>query len=428
MKKVICAALAALMVLTLLPGCQNDKGGEGVTELLIGIPGADGVTVKLAENFKNANADKYKVTTDETAWGDFVQKIKLQFVAKNDVTPVFFTDSMQAMTFGAQGAVADLTEWADKELDKELYTSALTAITDTEGRLWGVPHGVNSVAVLYNKDVFDARGVAYPTEDWTWQDMLDMAKELTYDSDGDGEVDVYGIQYSYNITLGWLPFMAAVGVNPYKDDYRNSNLDDPKVKEAMEKYAQPINDGLRMPAADLAAYGGNQAFADGKIAMNLVQYSVVNGINMNYPGLNYDAVIMPIGWNGERSCIYVPNTWQVYAGLDENVKAAALDWLKYFLSEEAQMLIAAEGTGLPSMKTALDAVPAAQPVPANLDAFWKGIDEHGMTLLENPASATTRTFIDAMCNDIQNGGNIDEAIAVAHDSMQKELDYFYENR
>ncbi len=428
MKKVICAALAALMVLTLLPGCQNNKGGDGVTELLIGIPGGDEATVKLAENFKNANADKYVVTTDETAWGDFVTKIKLQFVAKNDVTPVFYTDSMQAMTFGAQGAVADLTEWADKELDKELYTSALTAITDTEGHLWGVPHGINSVAVIYNKDVFDAAGVAYPTEDWTWQEMLDKAKELTRDTDGDGETDVYGIQYSYNITLGWLPFMAAVGVSPYKDDFRNSNMDDPKIKEAMEKYAQPINDGLRMPPAELAAYGGNQAFADGKIAMNLVQYSVINGINKNYPDLNYDAVMAPIGWNGERTCIYVPNTWQVYAGLDENVKAAALDWLKYYLSEEAQMLIAAESTGLPVMKKALDAVPAARPVPAGLDAFWKGIDEHGMTLLENPASATTRTYIDEMTNKIQNGEDVATWVDQTHVDMQRELDYFYENQ
>ncbi len=123
--------------------------------------------------------------------------------------------------------------------------------------------------------------------------------------------------------------MAAVGVSPYKNDYRDSNIDDPKVKDAMEKYAAPIRAGQLMPAAELAALGGNAAaFAEGKIAMALLQASSVVQINKFNPDLDYDVKIMPIGWNGERTCIYVPNTWQIYSGVPENVKTAAQDWLK----------------------------------------------------------------------------------------------------
>ncbi len=168
MKKALCTALAAFMTFTLLPGCQKN-GSDGRTKPLLGLPGGDGGTNwKIVENFKAANADKYEVTEDTSAWGDFAQKIKLQFVSKNDVMPVFYTDSMQAMTFGAQGAVLDLKDWVDSEFDKELYNKSLYAISDAEDHLWGVPHDLNSIAIYYNKEIFDEKGIAYPTEDWTW--------------------------------------------------------------------------------------------------------------------------------------------------------------------------------------------------------------------------------------------------------------------
>ncbi len=432
MKKILSAALATLLTISLLPGCTGRGGSkDGKTELLLGLPGGEGNTNwKIVENFKAANADKYEIKEDISAWNDFNQKIKLQFVAKNNVVPVFVTDSMQAMTFGAQGAVLDLKNWVDTELDTELYSDALFAITDTEGHLWGVPHALNSVAVYYNKEIFDERGVAYPTEDWTWQDMLDMAKALTFDRDGDGTTDVYGINYASNITLGWLPFMAAVGVSPYKNNYRDSNLDDPKVKEAMEKFAQPVQDGLSIPPAELAALGSAPAaFADGKIAMALLQSSSIAAVNKFNADFDWDVQIMPIGWNGERACIYVPNTWQVYAGVSDAEKEGVLEWLSYYLSEEAQMLLATEGpSGFPIMKTALDAITESGRKPEHIDAFYKGIDAHGMTLLENPASASTRTIVDNMASKIKAGEDIDQLIATSHTDMQRELDYFYENQ
>ncbi len=434
MKKVLCAALAAFMTLTLLPGCQKnaDVSKSGKQELLIGLPGGDGVTAwKIVENFKAAYGDKYEIKTDESSWDDFTQKVKLQFVAKTDVTPVFFTDSMQAMTFGAQGAVLDLKDWVDKELDADAYNTALFSVSDEEGHLWGVPHALNSIAMVINKDILAERGVEYPSEDWTWEEMLDMAEKLTFDRDGDGKTDVYGIFYSSNITQGWLPFMAAVGVSPYKNNFRDSNLNDPKIKEAMEKYVAPVHAGYLMNPAEMAALGNYQvAFAEGKIAMACIQSSNLLQINKFNPDLNYDAQIMPIGWNGERKCIYVPNVWQVYAGVDEGEKEACFEWLKHYLKEESQMIVASERTGgFPIMKSALDSITSSpQQKPEHIDSFYKGIDECGITLLESPATSVSIGNIDAMCNKLRVGEDVDKTIETAHTDLQRELDYFYENQ
>jgi len=44
-----------------------------------------------------------------------------------------------------------------------------------EGRLWGLPSGTTPYVIEYNKDLFDAAGVAYPAPGWTTDDFLAAA-------------------------------------------------------------------------------------------------------------------------------------------------------------------------------------------------------------------------------------------------------------
>ena len=47
------------------------------------------------------------------------------------------------------------------------------------GKVYGVPALVDNLALVYNKKVFDAAGVAYPSATWTWDDFRTAAKKLT---------------------------------------------------------------------------------------------------------------------------------------------------------------------------------------------------------------------------------------------------------
>ena len=42
-----------------------------------------------------------------------------------------------------------------------------------------IPQNLSSLVVYYNKELFDAAGVAYPSDDWTWDDFVETAKALT---------------------------------------------------------------------------------------------------------------------------------------------------------------------------------------------------------------------------------------------------------
>ena len=51
----------------------------------------------------------------------------------------------------------------------------LEAYKTPEG-YFGLPRDFQTIVLYYNKAMFDAAGVAYPTEDWTWDDLRTTAK------------------------------------------------------------------------------------------------------------------------------------------------------------------------------------------------------------------------------------------------------------
>ncbi len=430
MKKKLCILLAVVLAAGLFAGCGDKKPASGEkVDLLIGLPGDDSVTdMRVVDSFIEARKDVYNVKLDRSGWGDFNTKVKLQLTSKNDVVPVFFTDSAQVAAFGAQNVLVNLDPLVKKDIDEGKYSKALRACTDQNGNLWGIPHSLNTIGILYNKDIFAERGVALPTEDWTWDDMMKMAEELTFDRDGDGKIDVYGLHYIYNITCGWLPFIYAYGANPLSEDMRNANMTDPRIGEALLAY-QEGHDTIAPPPAEIEAAGSQeQAFADGKMAMMLCQYGSVKQINKFNPDLNYDAMIMPYGHDGDRPCIYVPNSWVIYNKSAQEVQDASWDWIKYWLDEENQLLQSETLiSGFPIAKKAFDNITANTDKPANKDNFYKGIDQWGKTILENPISSELNSIMMKPLAYLKDGMTMEQALAKTNADMQEALDYYYEN-
>jgi len=61
----------------------------------------------------------------------------------------------------------------------------------------GFPFASGAELLYYNKTMFDAAGLDYPTPEWTFQDVLDAAAKLTTDTNGDGQPDQWGYFPNY---------------------------------------------------------------------------------------------------------------------------------------------------------------------------------------------------------------------------------------
>jgi len=401
MKKFLSLIIACILILS---GCSNKATKESGT-LKLGLPSGGTITpVEILDSFK-AKHPNITVEVDETPWNEFKKKLKMQ-IATRTPPNVFLMDSGYVFALGGMGAAVDLSGKVKKDLNEEDYSKTLFAGKDPEGHLWGIPHGINSVAVYYNKALFDKAGLEYPKADWTFEEMLEMGKKLTKDTNGDGVIDEYGLQYGTSITDGWLPFVSAMGGSPLDENRKKSNFKDEKTIEGIKKYVLPQQMGIS-PSSEWIASNGNSlsAFYMGKLGMYMAQASASKTFNKNAPaGFNYDVQMLPIGWDGNRHCIYVPNLWCVFSGTTEFEKEASWQWIKHFLNEESQLAVANTlFAGYPIKKSALDYLSKLKTVPENSKAFYEGIEEHGVTIFENKTFEEWRPQVDKLTAQMRRG-------------------------
>jgi multiple sugar transport system substrate-binding protein len=106
-------------------------------------------------------------------------------------TPPDIFSSWQEAGFGdyaARKLALNLNPFLEKSTDLDLKSipEALMKTYERNGELLGIPFASGASYLYYNKKLFDAAGVAYPTAswddpNWTWDTFVEMAKKLTKD-------------------------------------------------------------------------------------------------------------------------------------------------------------------------------------------------------------------------------------------------------
>jgi len=111
-------------------------------------------------------------------------------------------------------AIEPMDKYLPQDFLKNFSQSVLLGSTykmdkpkEISGKIMGIPYFCHTRVVLYRKDILAERGLPEPSTNWTWNDFLEYARRLTFDRNGDGQVDVYGFgasaQYAYQLMI-WV--------------------------------------------------------------------------------------------------------------------------------------------------------------------------------------------------------------------------------
>lgn len=276
-----------------------------------------------------------------------------------------FQDKMTTTLGAGQGApdVAFFwdTNWYPQALDLTPYVEAdpdLGPETYFEGfwvtrALWqdkivGLPLGVGANFVMYNKDVFDAAGVAYPTPDWTTDDFIAIATEVADPGvrrwGGDRPRDAYrAIWNNYGSFL-------------YSDDSMTVDgyLNAPETIAAYTWLWDLMNSGATPTPADIEILGTEgtgpiDLFIAGRLAMaTLNQGHMLNALDA---GVNFGIVPEPQVPGNER---YV-NAWSLTASIWAGTQhpEEAYEFLSYWVGPEGQRFLMENGNLFPSIPSVL---------------------------------------------------------------------------
>ncbi|MBW4439094.1 MAG: sugar ABC transporter substrate-binding protein [Pleurocapsa minor GSE-CHR-MK-17-07R] len=146
------------------------------------------------------------------------------------------------------------------------YYPGILAVNQFDGDTYGLPWIAQPVVVYYNRGLFDAAGLDYPQDDWTWDDFTETAMALTLDTDSDGNTDQWGFTNN-----GWPPptiFVWQAGGELISSDFTTAPIDSPEFVRGFEFYLSTAYNPEMSPSRDvIAEQGFGEMFKAGRIAM-----------------------------------------------------------------------------------------------------------------------------------------------------------------
>lgn len=108
---------------------------------------------------------------------------------RNGTSPDIMNTLEGAVAFvQAQGGLVPVTDVVEELGTDDFIASYLDAVRK-DGEIWGIPDWALHQEVWYREDLFAEHGIEVPT---SWPELLEAAKQLTIDENGDGSPEVYG--------------------------------------------------------------------------------------------------------------------------------------------------------------------------------------------------------------------------------------------
>lgn len=281
-----------------------------------------------------------------------------------------------------KGQVADLTDYMAEDFDMSRYyekTFENSAFVD--GHYYGLPSGLNYYLVYYNKDMFDAAGLEYPSSDWnkasSFDEYREMAKALT---GGEGANKTYGFSAG--------PYMAAIGMfnkslggNNVFDENGNPTMNDAVTKEVYAWFDTMLREDYSMPRpTDTKVMSAFDMFKAGRLGMILDGTWWLGAIK-DIKDFNVGIAAIPSGNGAEAYTSQFVDSFVIFKGSKH--EAEAWEAVKAIMSTEAfQALAKTGGGGVPVAKDVANAVID--------ESLGSAVDESGKTCAEEGMNHTIK--------------------------------------
>lgn len=348
-------------------GGEEAAGPTTITWAFWGSPEEKASHERVANAFMEEHPE-IQIEIMNEPWGDYFTKVQALWASGDSAAIPDVLFLWPTPRYAAEGVLENLDPWIEKSgYNLDDYWPALLESAMYEGSVYGFPRDIGLEVLYYNKDIFDEVGLDYPTEDWTWDDLLAAAEQLTV-------VDANGRVERYALAMEGGKYQLWVGQNhgSILDDMRNPSkctLDQPEAMDAIQFFADMMDNNYAMRDADLGQAGGDAAvFQSGQAAMIIQNSSRVSAFNA--ADMNYDVQVVPIPQGGQRSASAGGAAWVMSSGSDD--KDAAWTFLSWLQSKDGgEKLYTESGEIFPALRSVAesDAFLKQDAPPANRQAF-----------------------------------------------------------
>jgi multiple sugar transport system substrate-binding protein len=324
---------------------------------------------KVADAFM-AKYPQYSIKIMSAEWGDYHTKMDALFAGgkPEDLPDVMFV--AYPTKYATLGALEPLDAYiARDKYDVSIYWPNVLERATINGKIYGFPRDLGIDLLYYNKKIFTAAGVAFPTDKWTWDDFLAAAEKLTV-KDASGRVTRYALGMEEGKYWHWPGQMGGGIVDDAANSYRNPSkcmLDTPESKAGIEFMNTLYRKGYLMPHADMQAQGGDKGvFVADQVAMIIQNLSRVS--QFTQAGKEFDVAPLPLPKGGQRSTAAGGALWSITA--KSLHKDAAWEFVKFLQAPDGgQAIYAASGEILPATRPTVQSDAFRKAVPVNVNSI-----------------------------------------------------------
>ena len=354
--------ICVLIAITATASCSTRGAEEGKTAISYtrwGDPAELDSTRELMAQFMLENPD-IVVRVDIVSWQEYWQKMATATLT-GTAQDVWLISPAYVEQYAAAGHMMDLMPFieADPTFNVDDYFDYafddfsfageerdMHNVPFGQGRLYAFTRDYNFSILYYNRDHFDAAGVAYPTEDWIWDDVLAAAKKLTIDFDGDGVVDQWGV-YS----LDYRALVSAAGGEVIDVENRRGNFSPREGNTLVHDAIKFCHDLIHVhnvsPSPSIQLEG--DAFVTGKASM------IIEGVweirHFNQSKALWDIASVPLErTDTKRRRVPGGVAHCMYSGTRH--PEAAWRLIKFLSGETSQRALARSGTSVPVLRSA----------------------------------------------------------------------------
>jgi multiple sugar transport system substrate-binding protein len=241
-RRITALAVAAIAALSLGACSGSSSGNPG--------PATSGGAVQITLSHGYTDVEAKAITAQVATWNASHPKIQVKLVfnggndgalqktlagmAAGSSPDIAYEYGSSMAALAGRSQVVDLTDKVkDPSFKWDDFYSFEREATMSGGKVYGVPALVDNLALVYNKKLFDAAGLAYPTNTWTWDDFRTAAKKLT-----DAGRKQYGWAYvadgSEDTTWRWLAMFWQAGGDLVSADGKKAAFDSPAGLKATQ--------------------------------------------------------------------------------------------------------------------------------------------------------------------------------------------------
>lgn len=349
LKKIMAGLVTVTLLSGLLVGCSSKSNNNGTanqndtqSEITISVWNEPNANDELNMYLQAEKATGIKINVNVIPESDYSSKLNQMVSTKDSSSDIYVVWENDIKNFADAKGIISLDDYlSSSNINQGDFIDAVNKLTEGLGATYGLPWCAATEILFYNQDMFDAAGIAYPTNDWSYADFLAAAEKLTqYNTDN--TTAVYG--FDIPNTQTWWAGIGGAGDQVY--DAASGEL---VIGSGAASFIKDCADMVKKGIMPEPSSDTSDKFAAGKAAMSwLGSWNI--GTYSDKLAFNWDIATIPtnkIKYNTLHTGFYTINA-------NSKNQDAAWKVVEWLMGEEGQA-INSKASGNPSaLKTIAD--------------------------------------------------------------------------